>query len=237
MKKTQRDHARLRLVWSQRDLCKSNNLSAASPLGAPVRPCSMSLMDEGASPTSTPICESVMPVERSSDMRMDHVVMAPRVREPEVWCQRAPVSMVRNNGDMPRPSRMPSDLNTVGQRVKWWREWRGLEQVALAKASKIAPSTLSDLENDRQTGSRKLHLIAAALRLNAHYLESGKGEPESEYAQEAPQEPTTWPFAAVTSAQLDKLKLNLIERSYVESKLREALDAIEAERRKARKAG
>lgn len=95
-------------------------------------------------------------------------------------------------------------------------------------------STLADLENDRSDTSKRLHIIAARLRLNPYYLETGKGEPESEYAQEPPPEAAPWPFPAVPRVKLDKL--NAIERKYAESRLQEALAEIEAERRKAKKA-
>lgn len=158
------------------------------------------------------------------------------VREPVNECQRLPVSVIRNNTGMPRPKDMPDNLNTVGSRVRWWREHRKISRERLAKAAKMAPTTLADLENDRQGGSRKLHLLAAELGLNAHYLESGKGEPESEYAQEAPQE-AAWPFTDISQMDIDRLDMNMIERKYAESKLLEALAEIKAERRKSKKAG
>lgn len=129
---------------------------------------------------------------------------------------------------------MPHDLDSVGKRVKWWREHRKLTRRELAKSARMAVTTLADLENGYQDGSRKLHLIAAALHLNPHYLETGKGEPESEYAQEAPPE-SSWPFENVPRSKLEKL--NLIERRYLEDRLLDALSDIEAERRKSKRTG
>lgn len=96
-------------------------------------------------------------------------------------------------------------------------------------------SGLADLENERTEASKKLHIIAARLRLNAHYLETDKGEPEAEYAQEPPAVDVSWPFHDIPRSRLERL--NMIERKYAETKLQEALDDIEAERRKSKKAG
>lgn len=240
MTRTKRTYPHLRVAFDrdeeQRERCNESNLSAASPLGEQVRPCSMSLTEEAANPMRSPISASVnLAMDRRSEIRDAHVVMCPSVRISEVTCQRNPDSGLRNNEIMPRPKDMPTNLLTVGKRVRWWREYRKIRQGELAKAAGLTQSTLSDLENDRQEGSGKLHLIAAKLGLTAHYLETGKGEPEAEYAQEPPAAPPEWPFQTVS---LDKLnKLNMIERSYAETKLLEALAAIEAERRKAKKAG
>ncbi len=243
MIETKRNYPALRLVVSRepeeehRERCSESNLSAASPRGDSVRPCSISLTEEAANPTRSPMSASVnLAMDRKSVMRDAHVVMTPSVRKTESRCQRKADSVLRNNGNMPRPKDMPSNLLTVGKRVRWWREHRSfLDQRQFAKEVGVAPSTLSDLENDRQSGSRKLHLIAAKLGLNPHYLETGKGEPEAEHAQEAPAAHPEWPFEAIS---LDKLnRLNPIERSYAETKLLEALTVIEAERRKAKKAG
>lgn len=97
----------------------------------------------------------------------------------------------------------------------------------------MAATTLADLEGDRQGGSRKLHMIAAELRLNAYYVETGKGEPESEFQQEAPKEAAPWPLETIPPSKFDRL--NKIERSYLEQRLHEAFMEIESERRKAKK--
>lgn len=157
--------------------------------------------------------------------------MAPSVRKSEAPRQRIPDTAIRNNMKMPRPPHLPTTLITIGQRVRWWRNYRKLKQSELAKAVGISPSTLSDLESDRQGGSGKLHLIAAKLGLNAHYIETGRGEPESEFTQEPPAEVPSWPFHAIPQGKLSRL--NKIELSYIENKVQEALAEIEQERRKA----
>lgn len=227
----------LRLVKSAAenlDLCSSSSFRAASPRGSEVRSCSMSLTDEAARPTSEPISAKVSPVERRSVIRDAHVVMQPSIRESVEICQRLPVTAIRKTMSMPRPKEMPNDLSTIGKRVRWWREYRKLERKELAQLCGMSPTALSDLELDRTRKGSYLHVIAANLRLNPHYLQRGKGEPEAEFVQEAPAEPT-WPFVAIPRTKLEKL--NAIERSYAESKLSEALAEIEAERRKSRKAG
>jgi len=226
-------HARLRLVGGTDvehiSLCSESNFKAAPPRGSLVRSHSMSLTAEGDNPMRTPISESVNPVERRSDIREAHVVMDGNIRKSEFRCQRLSDTAFRNTFKMPRPKEMPSNLVTVGQRVRWWRRYRKIAQGKLAKDVKMAPSTLSDLENDRQDGSGKLHLIAAYLRLNPHYLETGKGEPEAEFLQEPPPGEVTWPLPAVPRHKFDKL--NVIERSYVESAVLVALEEVERARR------
>lgn len=207
---------------------------AASPLGTKVRPFSMSLTDDGASPTSPPISASVKPVDLRSEMRDAHVLTRSILRQPVVLSQRHPVTAVRETIGMPRPPNLPK-FESPGPRIRWWREHRGYERKDFAKMVGMSYSGLADLENDRSKAGKKLHLIAAKLRLNAHYLETDKGEPEAEFAQELPQEPAKWPFESVQQSRLEKL--NKIELSYAENKLQEALAEIEAERRRAKKAG
>lgn len=237
------DHARLRLVVDNSrsgfagsghiDRCKESSFSAASPRGAPLLPCSMSLTDEAASPMRTPISDSVSPVDRRSDIRDAHVVMRPSLRVPVELSQRRPVTGVRENCGMPRPKEMPSNLDTIGKRVRWWRGYRKIDRKSLAKLCGMSTTALSDLELDRTEKGSFLHVIAANLRLNPHYLQTGKGEPEAEHAQEPPAQEAAWPLPGVPRHRVEKL--NPIERSYAESALLTALAEIEAERRKAKK--
>lgn len=223
----------LRLVRSPHlELCSSTSAIAASPVGTDVRPFSISLTDDCAKPINRPISANVSPVLLSSVMREDHLDIAPSLREPVALRQRSSVTTVRETMSMPRPKDMPHDLTTKGQRVRWWREHRKLTRQELAKAAGLSYSGLADFENDRQNGTRKLHLIAAKLRLNAHYLETGKGEPESEYAQEPPNE-LHWPFETITPARFDRL--SMVERRYAEDRLLEVLGDIEVERRKTKR--
>lgn len=230
----------LRLVKSEHlDLCSSYNSTAASPLGPLERPCSMSQTDCGSSPMYSPISASVSPgpsLERRSDMRDAHAegVMRPNHRISVVSSQRHSYTEFRNNGYMPRPSDLPR-FDRTGERVRYWRKKRGIKQTDLAKKVGLTQATLSDLENGRSDGTGKMHLIAAALGLNPHYLETDKGEPEAGIAQEPPPPEDAWPFAEIPRSRLDQL--NGIELKYAGIKLREILDEIEAERRKNRRAG
>lgn len=231
-------HARLRLVSSQThlDLCNSWSRSAASPRGSAVRLSSISLTEEGASPTSCPISESVIPLLRNSVTRDAHVVMCSSLREPVDYSQRPPVTVLRDNVWMPRPKEMPADLDSIGRRVRWWREYRKISRPKLAKLCGMGnASTLSDLELDRTGKGGFLHLIAVHLKLNSQYLQTGKGEPEADVAQEPPPDDLAWPFDPSLRPRLSKL--TRIEHKYLEMKLQEVLEEIETERRKTKKSG
>lgn len=135
---------------------------------------------------------------------------------------------------------MPPDLNTPGKRCKWWRihrqqseDRRRFAQSAFARSLKIKPGTLSDFENGHSDSTKDLHLICAGLRLNPHYVETGKGEPESSFPQEPPKEPDQWPFPAVSISAV--AKLDPIELHYAESQLLSAIQEIQRNRRRTAK--
>lgn len=193
----------------------------------------MSLTDEGAKPIKEPISARVSPVERRSDTRDAHVLMGPSLRQAVENSQRLPVTALRDNPDMPRPPDLPK-FDSIGRRIRYWRERRNIDRKEFAKLVGMSYSGLADLENDRSKGGKRLHIIAAKLRLNAHYLETDRGEPEAGFDQEPPAEPQTWPFATIPKSQIERL--NSIERSYIETKVQHALAEIESERRKSRKA-
>lgn len=215
--------------------CSESSFSAAPPLGSTVLSHSMSLTAEGDSPMRTPISASVSPaLSRKSLMRDAHVIMGSSLRRAVESCQRPAVTALRDTEGMPRPPDLPK-FDSLGPRVRWWREYRGFGRKEFAKLVGMSYSGLADLENDLTKASKKLHLIAAKLRLSAHYIETDRGEPEAEFPQEAPQEAQAWPFEDVPRSKLDKL--NMIERKYAETKLQEALADIESERRKSKKTG
>jgi transcriptional regulator with XRE-family HTH domain len=225
----------LRLVKSEELLlCNSNSLSAASPRGSFVRPVSMSLIEEAANPTRSPISASVIPIRRSADMRTAHVVMPSSLLPAVDSSQLQAVTEVRHNGGMARPLNLPR-FTSIGQRVRWWREHRGISRSEFAKKVPMPYSTLSELELDRSQKSMYTHLIAAALRLNPHYLETDQGEPEANSPQEPPPKESPWPFDKVSRAMLSGL--SRVERSHAEAKLLEALAEIQQERRQAKRSG
>lgn len=162
-------------------------------------------------------------------MRDAQVIMPPNIRQAVDTSQRQPVTGFRENPSMPPPAHMPMNLVTIGARVRWWRQYRKLSRKELAKAVGYSITGLSDLELERSNASEKLGIIAAELRLNAHYLQYGEGEPEAAFPQEAPPKPDEWLFPAVPRAKLKKY--NKIERSYLETKLLEAIADIDTERR------
>lgn len=227
--------ALLRLVKSDNlDLCNSCSFTAASPRGSTVRPVSISLTEDGASPTKPPISASVMPVPRRSEIRDDQVDIGSRLRPAVDISQRLAVTEIRNNLGMPRPPDLPK-FKSIGPRVKWWRKHRGIARKDLAATVGYSVSGLADLENGNSQGSEKLHLIAAELRLNPHYLESDDGEPEADHPQEAPPIAEEWPFPKVAREQLKNL--TTVERKFAEMQLLEALSEIEQARRQGKKTG
>ena len=167
-------------------------------------------------------------------MRDAHVFMAPKIREPVEKGQRLSVTEIRDNLAMPRPPEL-KPMSTIGARVRWWREYRGLSRAQLSKAARMGLSTLSDLELDRQKGTSKLHLVAAALKLNPHYLETDKGEPEVGFSQPPPDEPEAWPFPDISPREF--AALSRAERHYAQTKLKEVLAEMAADRKATKQTG
>lgn len=194
----------------------------------------MSLTDEGANSTSLPISASVRPLLRSSEIITDQSFMDPSLRDSVNSSQRVPVTEFRDNSGMPLPKGIPL-LKTPGERVKWWRIYRGYKNRSeFARELHMPASTISDLESGSTQIGKRLHAIASKLKLNAHYLETGKGEPEIGYEPEPP-EGEPWPFHSIKPKDLRIY--NKIELSYAESALQQALETIEQERRKAKRSG
>jgi len=161
--------------------CKESSLSAASPVGDLLRPCSKSQTACGDNPILLPIAPRVSPLLRKSEIRDDQVFMIPpSVRHPVHTGKRHLVTDVRDNADMAVGASEP-DFRTLAGRLKYWVERRKEEKLygsykALARACTVSTSHISDLINGHQKSSTKLASIAAALRINAFWLESGKGE-------------------------------------------------------------
>jgi transcriptional regulator with XRE-family HTH domain len=83
---------------------------------------------------------------------------------------------------------------TIGDRVKEWREKRKMTVEHLAQRVGLRPSTIYDLERGDSKSTKKLHVIAAVLRVNVHYLETNKGPPEDMTAPEHHAQQDGWPF-------------------------------------------
>lgn len=69
-------------------------------------------------------------------------------------------------------------MNTIGERVRAEREAQGVSRAELARAAKMAVSTLSDLELGLSKSTTQLHLLAGRLNVRAEWLASGKGPKE-----------------------------------------------------------
>lgn len=223
MKKTTNPQALLMRVTSEiTDRCSSYSFTAASPRGVAVRPCSMSLTEDGARPISAPISARVIPFARRSEMRDAQVVMRASLRDPVDRMQRHPVTAFRESMDMPKSAEIPK-FDSLGARITFWRERRGWGRSELARRAKIPYSTLADIEQGRQKSSTKLHQIAAALGVNVQYLATGKGEPEIDAA------PTEdfWPFPFPRE---DLLELDDIELELVGLKLQRFIEEVRAKR-------
>ncbi|WP_423820868.1 XRE family transcriptional regulator [Salinisphaera sp. SPP-AMP-43] len=66
-------------------------------------------------------------------------------------------------------------FNTVGERVKYARKEAGMSVVDLAQKTKLARTTIYDLERGDSKSTTRLPAIAAATGFNATWLETGYG--------------------------------------------------------------
>lgn len=84
---------------------------------------------------------------------------------------------------------------TIGDRVKEWRVKRKMTVEHLAEKVGLRPSTIYDLERGDSKSTKRLHVIAAVLRVNVHHLETGKGAPEEMAEPDYhAQQGDGWPF-------------------------------------------
>ncbi|MGF6348997.1 LexA family protein [Variovorax sp. W2I14] len=68
-----------------------------------------------------------------------------------------------------------TNVNTIGERIKWARQQRGMTQQQLATAAGVSTSTIGNLESGLRGKPRELNSMARALRASSSWLESGKG--------------------------------------------------------------
>lgn len=108
---------------------------------------------------------------------------------------------------------------SIGTRVKEARELRKLSQTALAKKIGIKQPTLSQLESGDSTRTSFLPQIAAECRVNALWLETGKGPRDAAPSQTSA---GSLNLKAETAAELQML---LVYRSANERE-REAIDDL-----------
>lgn len=222
----------------QRSRWSKCNLTAASPRGSDVRPVPISLNDVDESPTSLPISGKVKPESIKSRTRERQVTMARSIRETGRKRQRETV--VRDSDarqpvvDAKDTSGMRKEIDgtpipnfdTLGERIRWWRKYRGYSQATLGKMAGIAPSTVSDIERDRQSSSGQILDLALKLRVSARYLAYGEGDPLSDVGNP---ETRHWPFEGVDIA--DVQELSAIELHSLSLELKMAIEKIKGFRR------
>lgn len=69
-----------------------------------------------------------------------------------------------------------TNVNSIGDRVKWARNERKMTQAQLARTAGVSTSTIGNLESGLREKPRELNAIAQALRASARWLEAGEGE-------------------------------------------------------------
>jgi transcriptional regulator with XRE-family HTH domain len=70
-------------------------------------------------------------------------------------------------------------IKTIGDRLRYVREYRGMNQTELSEALDSTQSMLSNLETDasRKPSAPTLLKIAAVLQCNADWILTGRGDP------------------------------------------------------------
>lgn len=190
---------------------------AASPLGEELRPLAISPTEDVASPTFSPIAESVRPLACKSLILLAQVflrvAMAGMLRLSVIDMQRHSVTEIRLNGYV-----------TIGERIKGWREARKLTVEQLAAKVGLRPTTIYDLERGDSKSTKRLHVIAEVLRVNVNYLETGKGAPEDVHAPRFLSSRDGWPFS-FDRARFDNLSTK--DRSVIEAAVIALVERLE----------
>lgn len=78
------------------------------------------------------------------------------------------------------PMKRTIEYTGLDKRLAALREASGKTLGEVAKASGLTPGTLSDLEHDRQRGSKQLYALAKFYGVQFEWLSTGKGEKEPE---------------------------------------------------------
>jgi transcriptional regulator with XRE-family HTH domain len=79
------------------------------------------------------------------------------------------------------------DMDTLGKRLTWARERKGLTQESLAKLGGVSQSTIGNLEAGIRQTARKIVDIAAALDVDPSWLANGQGSPMATSNDEKPE--------------------------------------------------
>lgn len=120
-----------------------------------------------------------------------------------------------------------NDRVTIGERIKGWRETRKLTVEQLAAKVGLRPTTIYDLERGDSKSTKKLHVIAQVLRVNVHFLETGKGVPEDMSAPRYQEQKDGWPFK-FDRARFDNLSAK--DRSVIEAAVLALVERLEKSR-------
>jgi transcriptional regulator with XRE-family HTH domain len=83
-----------------------------------------------------------------------------------------PIPVVNRNSDLVSNQNIGM---TIGERIRSTRKEIGMGQTELGKKAGMSQSALSEVENGDSASTSKLPSIAAALGVNALWLETGKG--------------------------------------------------------------
>lgn len=122
-----------------------------------------------------------------------------------------------------------------------------MTQQRLARASGVSQSAIASYENADRESSRSLRKLAAALRVEPEWLETGRGpmelpggslEPQESTSRPGPMDAATggkakgvaaapWPFATVPPARYDSL--NARDKRQLENLVRLFIDACHLE--------
>jgi transcriptional regulator with XRE-family HTH domain len=106
-------------------------------------------------------------------------------------------------------------METRGARIRARRKALGLNQTQLAVLAGVDQSTISDLESkDAEPGAELLMKLAYALQMSAEEIMLGRDE-------------RMWPFTKIAMERY--LRLDDVDRGYVQGKLEEAIEKCEGE--------
>jgi DNA-binding XRE family transcriptional regulator len=67
-------------------------------------------------------------------------------------------------------------MDTIGSRLKWAREQRGLTQAALARTARVLTHAIGQLEDGLRAPPTDVSSLASALGVSAAWLATGRGQ-------------------------------------------------------------
>jgi transcriptional regulator with XRE-family HTH domain len=141
------------------------------PLGALVRPLSISLTADRVSSVSAPIAAKEYPSARRALICDWKLVMPRSVLHTGLRYKS------RTAASIPQAVPSPDDNPgmSIGQKIKARRDELGLKAVAVAKKAGLSKQAYSSLENGHQHSTTKLGTICQVLGLSPEWVEFGRG--------------------------------------------------------------